>query len=128
MRRYWLVVAMAGGLVAFAPRGVRAQSTATAAMVTCKDSTKSKAGQGACSHHGGVATAATAALSTPGGGKVPNAASAAPPVKLKTGATADSTGAIAQCNDGMFWDGTVRSGACSGHKGVKRWLPAAPAK
>jgi hypothetical protein len=128
MRHYWTVAVVMAGAAAFAPRAARAQSTATAAMVTCKDSTKSKAGQGACSHHGGVATASSAAmLSTPGGGKVPNA-SAKTMAPLKTGASADSTGAIAQCNDGMFWDGTVRSGACSGHKGVKRWLAGAPAK
>jgi hypothetical protein len=31
-----------------------AESTSTPKMVTCKDGTKSEAGQGACSHHGGV--------------------------------------------------------------------------
>ena len=31
-----------------------AESTTTPKMVTCKDGTKSEAGQGACSHHGGV--------------------------------------------------------------------------
>ena len=31
-----------------------AESTGTPKMVTCKDGTKSEAGQGACSHHGGV--------------------------------------------------------------------------
>jgi hypothetical protein len=31
-----------------------AESTSTPKMVSCKDGTKSEAGQGACSHHGGV--------------------------------------------------------------------------
>lgn len=31
-----------------------AESTSTPKMVTCKDGTKAEAGQGACSHHGGV--------------------------------------------------------------------------
>lgn len=122
-----MAVAIVGAIIFLAPGTVRAQSTATAQMVTCKDGTSSKGGQGACSHHGGIATAA-AAMSTPGGGKIPNQQPVKPAAPMKTGATADSVGAIAQCTDGMFWDGTARSGACSGHKGVKRWLAGAPAK
>ena len=132
MRQLVMGAACIVGAIVFAPT-VRAQSTATAPMVTCKDGTSSKGGQGACSHHGGIATAtASGAMvtSTPGGGKIPNQspAPAPPPKPTKTGAVADSVGAIAQCTDGMFWDGAVRSGACSGHKGVKRWMPGAPAK
>jgi hypothetical protein len=124
-----VAVALVVGAIALAPGAARAQSTATAQMVTCKDGTTSKGGQGACSHHGGIAPASgtgAMATSTPGGGKIPNQKPA--PMPKKTGASADSVGAIAQCTDGMFWDGAVRSGACSGHKGVKRWLAAAPAK
>ena len=131
--RHQLVMAVVVGVGAIfvVPNSARAQSTATAAQVTCKDGTTSKGGQGACSHHGGIATATSsnAMMSTPGGGKIPNAQPVKPPAApTKTGAVADSVGAIAQCSDGMFWDGTVRSGACSGHKGVKRWLAGAPAK
>ena len=135
-RQLVMAVALGVGAIVFAPGAVRAQSTATAQTVTCKDGTTSKGGQGACSHHGGIATAsapgtagANGAMttSTPGGGRIPNQ-TPAPSKPTKTGATADSVGAIAQCTDGQFWDGTVRSGACSGHKGVKRWLAAAPAK
>lgn len=131
MRQHFVLAAALGiGAIAFAPRAAHAQSTATAQMVTCKDGTTSKGGQGACSHHGGIAPASgtgAMAMSTPGGGKIPNQKPAPTPA-TKTGASADSVGAIAQCTDGMFWDGTVRSGACSGHKGVKRWLAGAPAK
>ena len=130
MRQQLMMAVACIGAIVLAPKAVRAQSTATAPMVTCKDGTSSKGGQGACSHHGGIATASpTGAMttSTPGGGKIPNQtpASSKP---TKTGASADSVGAIAQCTDGMFWDGTARQGACSGHKGVKRWMPGAPAK
>ena len=78
---------------------------ATPARVTCKDSTTSKAGKGACSHHGGVAkTTAT-----------PAAAAATPPKPAAT----------VSCKDGTT--SKPGKGACSHHGGVGTAVAAAPA-
>ena len=35
-------------------------------------------------------------------------------------------GSTALCNDGTYFKGSVKIGACTGHKGVKTWWGAAP--
>jgi Protein of unknown function (DUF3761) len=86
-----LIVSMS--LLAAGP--VQAQDTASA-MVTCKDGSSSKGGQGACSHHGGVNKSAdatgTAAVntSTPAtAGKA--AATAAAPTASNTAPASSNT-------------------------------------
>jgi hypothetical protein len=66
----------------------------TAAAVACKDGRTAAAGKGACTRHGGV----------------------------ERTASKDPSGAYAQCQDGMFWHGADRPGACAGHGGVAMWM------
>lgn len=62
------------------------------AMVTCKDGTPSKGGQGACSGHGGID---------------------------RNGPPA---GATARCKDDTYYLQKERRGACGKHGGVAQWL------
>jgi len=122
-----------------------------AATVTCKDGSTSKAGKGACSHHGGVNRGAASTSSTsapapapssskskaPSASPAPEAPAPTPQPAAKsthahpttpgsTGASkaanTDPTGALAQCKDGTYSHSKKHSGACSHHGGVAKWL------
>jgi hypothetical protein len=98
------------------------------ARFKCADGTYSTAAspRGACSRHGGIAEtlsgaapAAAAPAATPVTGAPAPAAAAAP-----TGAA--PANATALCKDGTYSMSQHRSGTCSRHGGVERWLRQPP--
>jgi hypothetical protein len=98
---------------------IRVPSTAPAgATARCEDGTYSKAKtrSGACSTHGGVAKWLE------GGPDVP----AERERERDVSPAGDARGATALCNDGTYSQSQHRSGTCSYHGGVKRWLKEIP--
>ena len=122
--------------------GLPAQSAlAKTHMVACKDGTHAKAGRGACSGHGGVATAASHAkvkVKAKAKAKAKEKAKAKAPSKTMTKrmeghmtakhaaakktAKAGAAGATARCKDGTYSHAKTHRGACSGHGGVAEWM------
>ena len=103
----WIIrraVVMAACL-ALVPAGAQAKSKSKEeAQVQCKDGTTSKAGRGACSHHGGVSGPASSAEDTK------------PTKSAKASSSSSQEGTEVRCKDGT----TSRAGrgACSHHGGV----------
>ncbi len=146
MRPLSLITAAVAAACLLAPMTVGAQATATAATVTCKDGSTSKAGKGACSHHGGVNKSSTGSSAATATAAAPAAAAAAAPASAPAAAAAptkstgssaatagsgasennDPTGAIAKCKDGLYSHSKHHSGTCSRHGGVAQWLQPKP--
>jgi hypothetical protein len=104
LRKLALALALAVGV----PSLVTAQE-----MVNCKDGTTSKAGRGACSHHGGVARNVAA----------PGPAPANPPPSTSAPSKAPVAGQpTARCKDGTMSYSKHHTGSCSHHGGVAEWL------
>jgi len=94
---------------AFAAESTDADTSATPPKtVTCKDGTTSTAGQGACSHHGGVKPATTHHSTSSSSTHSSNAT--------------NPNGATAKCKDGTYSHSKSKSGACSKHGGVDTWM------
>ena len=116
---------------------------------TCADGTLSHTtGRGACSGHGGVKAAGVTSKAT--GAPVPARGTVTPPKTMPAAAAASTprasaratqrassnsavagsgggednkaAGAIAQCKDGLYSHSKNRTGACSRHGGVARWM------
>ena len=93
--------------------------TAAAALPTCKDgTTATKAGRGACSHHGGVDKSAGAAATT-------NTTPAPAPSTPAATPAAGDAGSV-MCKDGTTSTKTGK-GACSHHGGVNKSSTASSA-
>jgi hypothetical protein len=119
------LVAVAAAMFSIASVAYAAESTDTDATpppktVTCKDGTSSPAGQGACSHHGGVKPATTHTThSTSTSSGTTHASNAS---TTHTASSTSAKGATAKCKDGTYSHAKTQSGACSKHGGVDTWL------
>ena len=122
------------------------------AQVTCNDGTTAKKGRGACSHHGGVASAKSGAtaekksskdktraeldegkkeakeksggiLDTLFGRKKDTAQGRSPSTTPRSSTRETKSGPpTARCKDGTTSYSKTHSGTCSGHGGVQEWL------
>jgi hypothetical protein len=112
----------------------RAVIAAEAAEVTCKDGTKSHAGKGACSGHGGVDKSASKpsepAAATENKSTTTKSTSKSKSKDTKTETESDgpkktsSKSSEVTCKDGTT--SHAGKGACSGHGGVDKGQGAAP--
>jgi hypothetical protein len=99
--------------------------------VTCKDGTKSKAGQGACAKHGGIAPAGETKAEMKAVKKEEQKEMKAEEktetkaVKKEEKAKEEekvAAGATAECKDHTYSHTKSHKGACSGHGGVLKWM------
>ena len=124
-----------------------ATASAQGTMVTCKDGVKSKAGQGACSRHGGIAPAgetkaemkkervdekmaksemkkdrAVDKMAAKKDEKSEKKMEKKGEKKMAMADEKESKGAIAECKDHTYSHAKTHRGACSRHGGVSQFL------
>jgi hypothetical protein len=111
--------------------------SAQAGKVICMDGTKSVAGRGACSSHGGIQTAKrkaelkadakAAKAAKVADAKAAKAAEKSEKADKKVAAAEkkedrDAHGATAECKDHTYSHAKSHQGACSGHGGVAKFF------
>jgi hypothetical protein len=125
--RFTLVAAVAAmfslSTVAYAAESSDTDTSATPPKtVTCKDGTTSQAGQGACSHHGGVKPATTTHTTSSTTGTTHSSNASTTTHTTHASSSTSAKGATAKCKDGTYSHSTSHTGACSKHGGVDTWL------
>jgi hypothetical protein len=128
-----LAASAALALLIGAPAWLGAQAAPAGATFKCTDGTYSTAAtpRGACSRHGGIAETLSGAAPAAAAPAAPAPAAAAAPRAPAPAAAAAPTGAApanatALCKDGTYSMSQHRSGTCSRHGGVERWLRQPP--